>query len=167
MHACGVLADHADRSKIAPAHLPLLDNFLAGQHALQKHLLIQVRSDSHFSSEMTSDQTIRENFHLLQACDNLSLMACVEYRKPATLLHALPLNDGGTSSVNVTHAGLHDPVFIGERHYRLHPYPFGELPLTLEFPARHIHGKTFSSDADIQHRFATAEVQMMTVVMTK
>ena len=38
MHTYSLLNDHADRSTIAPAQLPLLDKFLEGQKALARFL---------------------------------------------------------------------------------------------------------------------------------
>src|ERR1700689_636499 len=38
MHTYSLLSEHADRSTIAPAQLPLLDQFLADQRALQDSL---------------------------------------------------------------------------------------------------------------------------------
>jgi hypothetical protein len=159
MHTYNLLTEHADRSTIQPDELPLLDEFLVAQRALQKDLTAKIRADKRFGYEMTTDHAILEHFHLLQACDNLSLLTCVNYSHPSSLLHPLPLNDGGHARVKVTSAG--------ERHFHLHPYPFDERPLTVEFPARHIVGKDFSSNADLQHRFATAEVQTLSVTLSK
>jgi hypothetical protein len=61
MHTYNLLTEHADRSTIAPAQLPLLDHFLLDQKAL-----------------------IRDDFRLLQATDNLSLLSCVDFRQPAS-----------------------------------------------------------------------------------
>src|SRR6266851_8668016 len=48
MHTYSMLADHADRSTIAPAQLPLLDQFLADQKAFQTALRTQITSDPKF-----------------------------------------------------------------------------------------------------------------------
>src|SRR5271154_6320175 len=73
MHTYSLLNDHADRSTIAPNQLPLLDDFLVQQKALQQSLLAQLRSDARFTPEQTSEAGIRDHFRLLQATDNLSL----------------------------------------------------------------------------------------------
>jgi len=159
MHTVSLLTEHADRSTIKPEQLPLLDKFIADQRVLQAKLLDAVRKDKRYTPEQTTEQTIKEHFQLLQACDNLSLLTCTDYKQPATLLHSLPMNDGGHSAVRVTS--------VGERSFHLHPYPFGERPLTLQFPARHVYGKRFSSDADLQHAFANAQVQTLTVTLSK
>src|SRR5882672_876978 len=70
MHTYSLLTDHADRSTIAPAQLPLLDHFLAEQKAFQQSLRQQIASDPAFSLEQTSDQAIYDHFRLLQANEN-------------------------------------------------------------------------------------------------
>src|SRR5579862_9005814 len=45
MHTYSLLGEHADRSTIAPADLPLLDQFLYEQKELQKSLLQRIQAD--------------------------------------------------------------------------------------------------------------------------
>src|SRR5580704_7096355 len=42
MHTYNLLTEHADRSTIAPAQLPMLDQFLEKQEALQRALRLQI-----------------------------------------------------------------------------------------------------------------------------
>ena len=86
MHTYSLLSEHAGRSTIAPAQLPLLDQFLESQKAFQKSLREQITKDSQFTPQQVSDAAILEHFHLLQATDNLSLLTCVDFREPAHLL---------------------------------------------------------------------------------
>src|ERR1700676_2088112 len=58
MHTYSLLNDHADRSTIAPAQLPLLDRFLEQQKALQASLLAQIASDSGFTAEQKTQAAI-------------------------------------------------------------------------------------------------------------
>src|SRR5271154_5687808 len=48
MHTSNLLTERADRSTIAPKQLPLLDEFLAEQEALQQSLREQIAADSRF-----------------------------------------------------------------------------------------------------------------------
>jgi len=155
MHTHNLLSERADRSTIAPAQLPLLDDFLERQKGLQESLLGQIAADENLTPEHKSTTAIRDHFRLLQAADNLSLIACVDFRKPATLLHPQAQNDGGYESVSVES--------IGERNFRLAPYPFVESPLTFLIPARRVEGKTFSSAAELGARFAAAPVVQLEV----
>jgi len=85
MHTYNLLTEHADRSTIAPDGLVLLDAFLERQRVYQGELRAAIRGDATLSPEAKADQRITEHFRLLQACDNLSLLACVAYDVPAAI----------------------------------------------------------------------------------
>lgn len=51
MHTYNLLTEHADRSTIAPAQLPLLDQFLERQKALQRALRLQIIADARLNPE--------------------------------------------------------------------------------------------------------------------
>jgi hypothetical protein len=157
MHTYNLLTERADRSTIAPSQLPLLDEFLVRQKELQNDLRKRIAADTSLLPAEAGDQTILDHFRLLQATDNLSLLTCVDYRQPATLLHPLPLNDGTHQAVSV-HAA-------GERSFVLDPYPFTEPSIAFTFPARHIQGKTFHSTADLQRAFAAAPLSQLQVTV--
>jgi hypothetical protein len=74
-------------------------------------------------------------------------------------LHPLPLNNGGSSVVEVTP--------IGPRHFRLAPWPFEAKQLTFSIPARPISGKTFTSSAELETAFSCAPVEMLVVSLTE
>jgi hypothetical protein len=155
MHTYNLLTAHADRSTIAASDLPRLDAFLEEQRHFQNTLREQIKADPGFTPEQASDAAIQDHFRLLQATDNLSLLACVEYSKPAHLLHPLPLRAGGYTEVQV------HP--LGPREFRLDPYPFTEPAMSFQFPARHIEGKTFTSAQELQERFGRAPLEMLSV----
>jgi hypothetical protein len=157
MHTYNLLTAHADRSTITAADLPLLDAFLGEQRAFQQSLREQVAKNSKITAGQATDGAILDHFRLLQATDNLSLLTCVDFSTPAKLLHPLPLRDGGYTEVQV-YSG-------GPRQFKLDPYPFGETPMSFQFPARHIQGR-FSSEEVLQERFAKAPVEMLSVTMT-
>jgi len=158
MHTYSLLSEHADRSTIAPAELPLLDQFLEQQKSFQGKLLQKISGDPNLPPNQKTEAAILDHFRLLQATDNLSLLTCVDFTRPANLLHPLPLRGGGHSRVEVRSAG--------SRHFVLDPYPFAERSLSFQFPARHVTGKTFSSSAEMQERFGTAPVEMLTVTVS-
>ena len=158
MHTYSLLSEHADRTTIAPEGLELLDNFLARQLAYQNKLRSAIAADETLTGEQKAEQTIREHFRLLQACDNLSLLSCVAFDRAADLLHPLPLNDGRAVEVQV------DP--LGPRHFRLAPWPFAEKELSFHFPARHVTGHAFESSAELDEAFHAAAVEELTVRLT-
>ncbi len=74
------------------------------------------------------------------------------------MLHPLRLKDGDAEPVVVES--------LGERYFCLTPYPFGVSQVEVQFPARHVEGKTFASAEALQEQFADAEVTMLTVTIT-
>jgi len=158
MHTYSLLTDHADRSTIAPDQLPLLDEFLRQQKALQASLVREIAANPRLTKEQASESAIVDHFRLLQATDNLSLLTCVDFRAPAHLLHPLLLRDGGHTRVQV-HT-------VAPRHFALEPYPFAEPTLTFQFPARHVKGKLFAAAAELQNQFNDAPVEILSVTLS-
>ncbi len=157
MHTYNLLTARADRSTIAPQQLPLLDDFLERQRSLQAALRASIRSDATFTADTIREKDFLDNFRLLQATDNMSLLACVDYSSPATLLHPLRKIDGGHKEIHVTP--------LGNRHFRLQPYPFAEDSITVHFPARHIDRKIFTTSEELQEQFALAPVDDLSVTV--
>jgi len=155
MHTTNLLTQHADRSSISPAQLPLLDAFLKEQASGEHLLRNEIEDDVKYAAVDFSNATIQNNFRLLQACDNLSLLSCVAYMKPSTLLHPLATTDGHARPILVTASA--------PRQFHLAPYPFDELNLKFEVPARHVEGHTFAHAEDLQQKFAAAKVQGLTI----
>lgn len=159
MHTYNLLTERADRSTIQVDQLPLLDSFLAQQRKYQQELIDKIQLAEAFLPEEKTSQRILEHFRLLQATDNLSLLTCVDFAGPATLLHPLPLNDGTSTEVRVTP--------IGERHFRLDPYPYSEPSLVFTFPARHVEEKTFADSAELEAAFLAARQQILSVKISQ
>ena len=155
MHTYSLLNDHSDRSTIAPEQLPLLDHFLESQKALQDSWRKEIASNPALNPEHKSESVILDHFRLLQANDYLSLLTCVDFQKPANLLHALPTRAGKNIPIQVRS--------IGSRHIVLDPYPFDEPSLSFQFPARHAKGKSFSSAKELQDAYAAAPIEMLSV----
>jgi hypothetical protein len=158
MHTCNLLTAHADRSTIASDQLPLLDAFLDGQRVYRQELIGRIQADDTLAAKEKDAATIEQHFRLLQACDNLSLLTCVAFGSPASLLHPLPLHDGGAAEIEV------QP--IAPRHFRLAPWPFSEAELSFSFPARHVAGKRFGSSADLESAFSQASIQLLEVKLS-
>src|SRR4029077_10216272 len=158
MHTYSLLNDHSDRSTVAPEQLPLLDRFLEGQKALQDSWRKQIASNPNLRPEHKSESAILDHFRLLQANDYLSLLTCVDFQKPANLLHALPTRDGKHIPIQVR--------AIGSRQFALNPYPFAMPSLSFQFPARHAKGKCFSSAKELQDAFGSAPVEMLSVTVS-
>jgi hypothetical protein len=159
MHTYNLLTEHADRSTISADGLGLLDAFLNRQRSLKEALFSAIAADATLDTCEKSAQTILEHFQLLQACDNLSLLTCVAFSKPAHLLHPLPLNDGKSAEVKV--------FPIGPRHFRLAPWPFADSELVFTFPARHVERKTFESSKELEAAYLYAGDLILSVTLTR
>jgi hypothetical protein len=159
MHTYNLLSARADRSTIRPEQLPLLDAFLERQLQLQQDLMACLAADPRLAAEEKSKDRIDEHFRLLQACDNLSLLSCVDFARPSDLLHPLPLVDGSESRVSVTP--------LGNRTFRLEPYPMAASPLVFDLPARHVEGKTFSRAEELGQKLQQAEPVTLQITVSR
>lgn len=157
MHTYNLLTEHADRTTIAPAGLHLLDAFLSRQRIRQQALHTIIRNDLSFTRPEVTTEAVFNNFRLLQACDNLSLLSCVAYMQPSTLLHPLPTTLGPTPVVV-------EP--LAERHFRLTPYPFDEPTLHFEVPARHVEGHYFDASSTLARAYNAAPVETLQITLT-
>ncbi|MBY0505513.1 MAG: DUF3891 family protein [Bryobacteraceae bacterium] len=158
LHTENLLTQRADRSTIAPQQLPLLDEFLAAQARYQQTLRERIGADESLTEEERDPRRIQEHFRLLQACDNLSLLACVDYAAPAHLLHPLPLCDlcgGGASEVQVK--------ALAPRHFQLTPWPFATPSLDFAFPARHVEGHRFATSGEFASAYQSAATATLSV----
>jgi hypothetical protein len=159
MHTYSLLTDHADPATITRRNLLLLDSFLVRQRRYQSELDARIAADRTLTAEEKSGEHIVEQFRLLQACDNLSLLACVAFNRPAQLLHPLPLNDGSAREVHVTP--------LAAQHFRLAPWPFTEKELVFMIPARHVERKFFATSQQLERAFEQAKVRTLTVTLTQ
>jgi hypothetical protein len=158
MHTQNLLSERADRSTIREDELPLLDAFLEEQMSLQSTLRNQLIANNELPPAHLQHTAIHRNFQLLQACDNLSLLSCVDFDGHATLLHPFTTTDGETTEIDVHH--------IGERTFRLAPYPFAQPQISLTFPARFVSAQTFSSSEELRNALDRAETMNVAVTVT-
>jgi len=159
MHTCSLLGEHADRTTIKPAELPLLDAFVGHQLERQLELRAQCANSAKYADPDLSVEMLRQHFCLLQACDNLSLLACVDFGGPATLLHPLPTNDGCVQTVTVRR--------LATRIFQLDPYPFDEPRIRFSIPARRVRGETFTAVAELREQYRAAPVEFLTGELVK
>lgn len=159
LHTCNLLTEHADRSTIRPDQLPLLDAFVEGQRRRQGALRGACLALGTFQPRDLAPGTLDAHFRLLQACDNLSLLACVDFEGPATLLHPLPTRDGGLGTVDVQR--------LGPRTFRLTPWPLDVPVLRCSIPARHVAGHVFDDVQRLRDLHAAAPEASLEVVVTR
>ena len=157
MHTHNLLSERADRSTIRPEQLPLLDGFLVEQLDLQGKLRKHLLDTAEFLPRQL-DQVLTENFRLLQATDNLSLLSCVDFEKPATLLHPLRTERGDAQQVTVQRKA--------ERSFRLSPYPLREPEMRFVLRARFVRVRRFTSSTELADRLAAAPMQTLEVTIS-
>lgn len=158
MHTRNLLGEHADRSTIRREQLSLLDSFLGEQLELQKILKQRLAQAGDLTSSQLSEQSFLENFRLLQACDNLSLLSCVDFAGEASLLHPLKTTDG-TAEIKVEH--------LGPRTFRLSPWPFAAPTLTFDLPARFVPGTTYTSAEELRAVYEATPVETLKITIVQ
>ena len=158
MHTSNLLSERADRSTIRDDELPLLDAFLLEQLSLQTALRNQLLATNDLLLVHLEPSTLHRHFQLLQACDSLSLLSCVDFDGHATLLHPFATIDGAATEINVHR--------IGERTFRLSPYPFSQPRISVTVPARFVPGDTFASSEDLREALGRAETVNLSVIVT-
>jgi hypothetical protein len=124
---------------------------------LQRALREQLIAEGKIEAEHLSPEMFQRHFQLLQACDNLSLLSCVDYDGDATLLWPQTLLDGGTSEVKVQR--------VGERTFKLTPYPFAEREMAFKLKTRHVVGKSFASGDALKSALDGVEMQEVEVTV--
>ncbi len=158
MHTCNLLSERADRSSILEEELLSLDAFLAEQTTLQTKLRSQLIAAALVPPAYLEPATLFRHFQLLQACDNLSLISCVDFDGQATLLHPFTTRDGMTTEIQVQR--------IGERIFRLSPYPFSQPQISLTHPARIAPKEIFTCAEDLHDSLSRAETVHLPVFVT-
>jgi hypothetical protein len=151
MHTYDLLSERADRSTIRAADLSLLDAFLGEQLAAQKKLRFQLRSEGAYREDQISDTAFNEHFRLLQACDSLSLLSCVDYDQPSDLQHDLPTRSG--DRVRIKYLRKDTGV------YALDPFPFAGTIQKFTIPCRTIRQRTFASSAELERLYNSAPIE--------
>jgi len=157
LHTCNLLTEHADRSTIKSTELPLLDAFVAAQRQRQLDLRAAAAATGRFRDTDIEMDRVLENFRLLQGCDSLSLLSCVDFAGPGTLLHPFHLNSGGKSTVAVQRTA--------PRTFQLTPWPFNAERLEFEIEGREVEGETFPSASDLQRSYSAAVPARLVVTL--
>jgi hypothetical protein len=157
MHTCNLLTARADRSTIQPHDLPKLDAFVARQQQRQMELRAACADSGRYSDRDLAHETLLENFRLLQACDNMSLMSCVDYDGAGSLLHPLPTSGGGTSEVSVSRTGL--------RSFKLTPWPFSTGRVEVQASGRRVTGEKFRNLDEIRAAYEKAAVETLPITL--
>jgi hypothetical protein len=150
MHTVNLLTERADTSKLAPEERETLRTFIEAQEASQADLRSRIAADP---------DSLRRGFEFLQACDSLSLMACVRYQKPIPLRHSHPRSDGSRVPIEC--------IPMGDDTYRISPYPFDGAPLRATVVMRRLAKKKFANDQELRAAFDSAEKSKLEVLLIR
>ena len=148
MHTVNLLTEQADLATIRPDQRPLHAEFVAAQRAFQLEMAARLNA---------SQGTLDRAFRLLQACDNLSLIACAGYAEPRTLRHSHADRDGQLRQLICT------PQEPGV--FKISPSPFKEKSMTFTFNVRRLAGRTFATDDDYRSALAATPYETQTVTL--
>lgn len=142
MHTVNLLTEQANLDSIRPDHREAHRAFIEQQCAWQKQTaaILGLEADR-----------LQRGFEFLQACDNLSLILCADYRDPVTLRHAHPDRSGQRVTI-----GCHG---LNESTWQLDPWPFAGNRLTLEVPFREVDRSACAHLTLFRSAFATAPVE--------
>ncbi|PTY06884.1 DUF3891 domain-containing protein [Opitutaceae bacterium EW11] len=134
MHTVNLLTDQADLSGLSPAEREAHGRFVEAQKNRQLGLAQRHLAGGGVAPHL-EPASLRRAFAFLQACDHLSLLACVGHPEPTTLRHAHPARDGTMTTLRC--------VPQGNSTYRLDPYPFDRDHLEFSVPARFLPGRSW------------------------
>jgi hypothetical protein len=149
MHTVNLLTEQADLATIRPEHRQAHADFVAAQRQWQH----ETAAAHGFGEEM-----LLRGFEFLQACDNLSLIACAGLDSVAQLRHTHPDPAGNRVAITCT------PV--GPGHWRVSPWPFTERSHRFELPYRRITGCRFSTMAGYRAAYDAGTLHTTTVTIS-
>ncbi len=158
MHTVNLLTEQADLDTLAPEHRPVHARFVAGQRERQCELaglhLARGGDPRHITP-----QALRHAFEFLQACDSLSLLTCVDFPTDANLRHTHPRTSGERVTLRCSP--------LGERTFRVAPYPFVDDELSFTVPSRHVQKGSWRDLDTFRAAYQHAPVEQLRVRLVR
>jgi hypothetical protein len=151
MHTVDLLTRQADLSGLSKADLAIHQAFIAGQRRRQQELIGQVGGRT--PADAVVPERLLRAFEFLQACDSLSLVACVRFPRPIALQHKHPRRDGTLAVLQCSP--------LGNDAYRIGPFPFDTDVLRLGVPCREVPAGAFSDEAGFRSAYLAAPVRRL------
>jgi len=136
MHTVNLLTEQADPDTLDAEGRALLNEFVEGQRRRQTELL-RVMADSGMNPALLTADALRCGFEFLQACDSFSLLVGVDFPERSQLRHRHP--SGSADAVEIAYEPL------GNRRYRLDPWPMDEPELVFDIPYRRVAKSALNS----------------------
>lgn len=158
MHTVNLLTEQADLSRLSHAERDAHATFIAGQR-LRQCELAEAYCKRGGDPENASPARLQRAFEFLQACDNLSLLACVSFAEPSFLRHEHPMRDGARARIRC--------IPLGGGVYRLVPYPFATDYLIFSLPCRSLTGVRWNTVQAFRAEYARAAVHPLQVRLVR
>jgi hypothetical protein len=149
MHTVNLLTERADTRGLSQGERETLAQFIAAQEDTQAKLKVMISADP---------SALRRGFEFLQACDSLSLGACVRYLSPMSLRHTHPRSNGMSTAIEF--------LPLGGDTYKISPYPFDVDPLSGSLAFRRVDRKQFGSDEELRAAYASAPPERLEILLT-
>lgn len=146
MHTVDLLTNQADLSKLGESDRALHGRFVEGQRRRQRELLGGLSAQPQYAASVLPE-VLHQGFDFLQACDSLSLTACVRFESPIPLRGRHPTRAGETAVLDCTP--------LGNDTYRVSPYPFDVDDFEEEARCKFVPPK-FGDLADFRATYAAA-----------
>ena len=157
MHTVNLLTEQADPDTLDAEGKVLLNAFVAGQRNRQTELLASL-AGSGMNPEFLTPEALRRGFEFLQACDSFSLLVGVDYPGCSALRHRHPF--GAEDAVEI----VYEP--LGNRRYRLDPWPLDEPELVFDIPYRRVAKSATHTLEAFRAAYAQADVEPVRIVVT-
>jgi len=148
MHTVNLLTEQANLDSIRADHREAHRLFVKAQRAGQQQTAATLGLDP---------EALQRGFEFLQACDNLSLIVCADYRDPATLRHRHPDRSG--NRVEISCRGVNGST------WQIDPWPFADRTLTLAVPFREVDRSACAHVSIFRSAFASAPLEHRTVTL--
>jgi hypothetical protein len=158
MHTIDLLTAQADLSGLSAADRDLHARFIEDQRRTQAELIEGLAATPTHAAAV-APEPLRLAFQFLQACDSLSLTACVRFPRHIPLRHKHPRRDGALAEI------LCSP--LGDDTYRLDPYPLDADRVVLGLPCRRLEAKEFGGLEAFRAAYAAAPVEELSVTLVR
>lgn len=158
MHTLNLLTEQADLTKLCAEDLALHRAFVERQRERQQSLCVAVSTNNARTTRSLPEQ-LDQGFRFLQACDSLSLTACVRYEKPIPLRHRHSRRDGTPVTLQCRP--------LGQDSYQVDPYPFAANELSFEVPFRRVARQVFPNEAALRDAYEKAPRELFTVKIVR
>lgn len=168
LHGAGLREQRYGLADMPPGDNPHYQAFVEREHERQRDLAGELAdrlspADRDLLSTLhetgsagdTDDSRLWRNYTLLQTWDTLSLAVCATLApgEETTLVGEPAMADGQTVAA------------VDETTFRLSPYPFETEPLTVDVPARTIHGEPATTDAGLFEQYYASSRETLTLTL--